>query len=743
MTNRIILLIASLMIIVSGQSFAQTADDDAEFNTSPQVVRLGRLSGEIIIDGSPSESGWSSVAPFPLTVVRPVYGARPSQRTEIRVAYDDEYLYASGTMYETDPSLIRMNSLQRDVFAGDDMFQLHLDTFNDNENSFWFWVSPAGTKGEIAVTNDGEGHSRNVSWNTYWDAASVRNTEGWTVEMRIPLKNLQFQPSEGVATVGLTVGRRIARTNELIIYPSINPTFAHYKASKAQDVQFEFTDQRNPIHITPFASSGLNSAPRLNESRTGFETENDYSRDVGVDVKFNLARNLTLDLTANTDFAQVEADNQQINFTQFSLFFPEKRQFFQERAGIFDFSMARGSRLFHGRRIGLDNSGTPVPILAGAKLVGRIGAWDVGAFNIQTAESGPTGPENFGVLRLRRKVFNPYSTVGVLTTSRLSEDGVYNAAYGLDGSFKLFGNDYLTLKWSQTSDQDSGGFRAEASQSFLYWQRRSTTGLQYWIQLGRVGSEYNPGVGWVNQRDITVGTSVIAYNILTDNHSWLRSYQPSVVFIRKYRNDTGELERNYIGPWVEFTSKRGDSGYIEPRFYFYDQQYGFPLSKDVRIEPGKYTWTDLQIVYEMSSARKFRAGFNVEVGGFWDGTMRKVTVGPTWNASRFFELGGEYQYADLDFADRNLNLRTHLLRLKVRAASNNHMSLSAFVQYNSVAEVLEGNMRFRYNFTDGQDLWIVYNEGLNTQRTSHGLEPDLPLSDGRTIIFKYTHTLSI
>ena len=145
----------------------------------------------------------------------------------------------------------------------------------------------------------------------------------------------------------------------------------------------------------------------------------------------------------------------------------------------------------------------------------------------------------------------------------------------------------------------------------------------------------------------------------------------------------------------------------------------------------------------MSSGRRFRTDLNIEVGGFYDGTMRKIGIGPTWNVSRFFELGGEYEYTDLEFEDRGVDLKTHLLRLKIRAATDAHLSLSAFIQYNSVAEVFEGNIRFRYNFTDGQDLWLVYNDGLNTQRNRHGIEPDLPLSDSRTIIFKYTHTISI
>jgi len=730
------------LLLSTGVAKAQTQDTGGDSSYS-SVMQLEKLNSSITIDGTPDEAAWRTITPLPLTVVRPVFEDQATQRTEIRVGYDANYIYAAGHFYEDDASLIRMNSLQRDIWSGDDSFQLHLDTFNDNENSFWFWVTAAGTKGESAVTNDGEGNAVNSSWNTYWDAATTRTSEGWFVEIRIPLANLQFQPRDGQATIGLTTGRLISRTNELIVFPSIHPKWKHYKASRAQDVRFELASNKKLTHMTPFVSSGYNYRPALSSDESRFTSLTDQSRDVGLDVKFNLTRNLTLDLTANTDFAQVEADDQKINFTQFSLFFPEKRQFFQERAGIFNFSMARSSRLFHGRRIGLDANGTPVPIVAGAKLVGRVADWDVGVFNVQTARKGDTGPENFSVWRLRRKVFNPFSTLGALVTTRMGGDGVYNLGYGIDGAFKIASNDYLTLKWSQTADENSGGFTGDASQSYLNLERRSITGLHYFLQVGRVGNSYNPGVGFVSQRDITVGTSVIAYNIFTDDHKWLRSYQPSIVFIRKYRNDTGQLERNYIGPWVEFRTKRGDYGWIEPRFYFYDQQFGFSLSDEVRIEEGKHTWKDIQFFYQMSNGRRLRTDFNIELGGFYDGTMRKATVGPVWNASRFLEIGGEYEFTDLKFESRDLSLRTHLMRLKMRVAANTKLSASAFLQYNSLAKVVEGNVRMRYNFEDGRDFWLVYNEGLNTERTVHGIEPELPFSNGRTLIFKYTHTHSI
>jgi len=341
MTRLRILYLSIVLCVFHLNAKAQTADDSAGL---PTIPALTVLSSQPVVDGRVTDEEWSRVEALPLTVIRPVFEAEPSQQTEVRIAYDEEYLYASAVMYETDPSLIRMNSLQRDIWRGDDAFHLHLDTFNDNESGYWFWVTPAGTKGESLVINDAEGAGAvSNSWNTIWDAAVTRTSHGWSVEMRIPLRNLSFRRTDGPTTIGVTTGRLIARTNELITWPAVDPRWDHHKPSRSQDVSIVIPDLDPVIHVTPYTASRAFRTAKA--AQDGFDTGQDV--DFGVDAKVNLTRNLTLDLTANTDFAQVEADDQQINFTEFSLFFPEKRQFFQERAGIFNFRMARSSRLFH------------------------------------------------------------------------------------------------------------------------------------------------------------------------------------------------------------------------------------------------------------------------------------------------------------------------------------------------------------------------------------------------------------
>ena len=384
-----------------------------------QLFRLPRITEEIHLDGKLDESVWKRIAPLPLTMNSPTFGGTPTERTEIRIAYDDNYLYASGAFYDSDPSGVRANNLIRDgVNFSDDRFALILDTFNDNENALGFLVNPAGARADFTVYNDGEsnrGPPLNFSWNTFWDAAVTRTDEGWFVEVRIPFTSLRFQDHDGRVIMGLIAWRAIARKNEVLTFPAIPTKFrwGTYKPSIAQDVVLEGVYSRKPIYISPYVLGGIEQTPELNANETAYTIQQKLTRNVGLDVKYGLTSNLTMDLTLNTDFAQVEADDERVNLTRFSLFFPEKRPFFQERAAVFDFNTGQQSRVFYSRRIGLGPGGELIPIYGGIRLIGRIGRWDMGFLNMQTApyDAADLPSENFGVLRFRRQVLNSNSTL--------------------------------------------------------------------------------------------------------------------------------------------------------------------------------------------------------------------------------------------------------------------------------------------------------------------------------------------
>ena len=320
---------------------------------------------------------------------------------------------------------------------------ISFDSYNDKENSLLFATNPLGLRWDAAVSNDGtinmDEMPVNMDWNTFWEAKASYDDKGWYFEMQIPISSLRFQDINGTTVMGLSILRWIPARDAADIFPAISnecgPT-SQLKPSLYQEVVFEELSPKKPLYISPYLLTGFEQTNELNEAETAYDYEQDYKLEPGLDVKYGINPNTVLDLTVNTDFAQVEADDQQFNLTRFSLFFPEKRKFFLERSSIFDFSLGGQNNLFYSRRIGL-YEGDPVRIWGGARLNSRINNWDIGLLNLQTASFEDLPSENFGAFRVKKRVFNEYSYMGGMLTTRLGVDGTYNIGYGLDGVIRV------------------------------------------------------------------------------------------------------------------------------------------------------------------------------------------------------------------------------------------------------------------------------------------------------------------
>ena len=711
------------------------------------TVVLQRLSGAVTIDGLSSEPAWRAIPPLPMTMYEPTYAGALTERTEIRIGYDNDYLYVSGRLYDSEPTGVRANSLYRDRTSGDDRLGLILDTFHDRENALWFWTTPAGVRGDRALSNDGG--SRNEDWNTYWEVATVQNDEGWFAEMRIPFSSLGFQDVDGRVVMGLIAYRYIARKNERQLFPALNPDRSFTTASRASKVVLEGVKSQKPIYVTPYALGGFGQEAKLDALGTAYEHTDDVSRDIGLDIKYPVTSNLTLDLTVNTDFAQVEADDQQVNLSRFSLFFPEKRQFFQERSGIFSFNTIGfgADRLFHSRRIGL-HEGSIVPILGGARLVGRIGEWDVGLLNLHTARRGALDlpSENFGVLRLRRRVLNPYSYAGGMVTSRLGDDGHYNLAYGLDAILRIFGDDYLRLRWAQTFDDDvidAQGFDfMQAGLAQVQLNRRRNVGLNYWLTATWGGPDYQPELGFTTRRDFTELGWYVSYDWLLREGTPLRTISPAQFFgFVTLRNEDRSLESALYEYNLDIAWKSGADIWADLEIHVEDLREPLTFTDGAEVPRGRYTFFRHEGGVGMPTGRLFRADLDWGIAQFFDGRRLDLGLSWTWNASRFLELSSQYQVNAIRFPDRDQGFNAHVLRLRIQAALNTKVSAQAFVQYNNISDAIAANVRFRYNFREGNDLWMVYNENLNNDR--YRLDPVPPLTDSRTILLKYTYTFAL
>jgi hypothetical protein len=697
---------------------------------------LPRLTGPIELDGRPDEPAWQAVAPVPMTLYAPTYRGVPTQRSVVRVAYDDEALYAAGWFYDREPAAIRVNSLYRDRWNGDDAFAIYVDAFNDNTSAKWFGTTPAAMRFDVLISQDGAGS--NDSWDGYWDAKTSVTAEGW-----IPFSTLGFQSIGGRAVMGLTVTRLVSRLGERVTFPDIDPRFEFRAPSQAQDVTVDGVRTRRPIHLTPYALAGFTRRVEIDPVEADLDRSRDFEPEVGADLRYALSGTLTLDATVNTDFAQVEADDAQVALDRFPLFFPEKRRFFQEGSGVFEFPTTGGGQLFHSRRIGLTEDRRTVSVLGGARLVGRAGAWDVGALDMQTGALGDLPAENFAVLRLRRGVLDERSLVGVMATSRTDGDD-YNAAVGADGDFNMVGDHYLTVKAAGTVD-DSEKEEADLASRGLFharWQRRAQRGPSFSVEAQRVGADFRPEVGFLPRSDVTTANASGNWFFYTDDVPYLRRVYPGALAFQTWRNGDGSLESGQWAAWIQWDTKAGGGGWIEPKLFREDVSEAFTIG-DATIPAGTYTFADLQLVYSMAAGERLRTDVDARAGTFFDGTRVQAIVTPTWNVSRHLELGASYQISRLRFDARDQGDDIQVARLQIRAALDARASANAFVQYNSTTDRLDANLRLRYNFAEGTDLWLVYDEGLLTERDMEPGVPRLPVSVSRALFLKCTYTFHL
>ena len=703
---------------------------------------------EIVFDGRVDEAAWEVSEPVPVVMHLPDFGAPASERTEFRMAHDGRFFYFSCRAYDSDPEGIRAPSLLRDErrFINDSC-SIYLDTFNDEENAMGFVTTPSGLRADLAVANDAES-SPNPDWDTFWDVAVSQDQQGWYAEFRIPFSSLLFQAEDGRVVMGVSMLRNIARKNERIVFPEIPPRWgmnSFRKPSQMRKLVLEGVEESDPpLYVTPYGLAGGGYAHALNAERTAWERRNERVRELGGDLKYGLTSNLTLDLTVNTDFAQVEADDQQVNLTRFSLFFPEKRRFFQERGAVFEYPLGGNERLFHSRRIGLAG-GEPVRIYGGIRIVGRVGEWDVGALDMQTAESDALPSENQGVLRLRRRVLNANSYLGGILTNRLGTGGHRNVVYGVDGIFRVVGQDYLTLNWAQSFDGQEAP-AAGGSPDFFeralvrsVWERRGEDGLTYGLGLTRAGEVFEPGMGYLQRRDYVKLEGALG-------HGW-RPQGESPRFLTYGLNLDGTAFRRNADGVVE-TVDVTLTGLLETAGQHlltltvparYDKvEEAFELSDDALVPEGIYRFVRASLQYRPPQGPPFRPTLSLDAGQYYDGSQFSVSFMPSWSVSRHLSLSGSYSLDHIDLPERDQSLTAHIARFRAEVMFSTATSLVAFVQYNSTRSSVLANFRFRFNPREGTDLYIVWNEGLVDRFAS---DPARPRTDQRTLLFKYAQTL--
>jgi hypothetical protein len=406
---------------------------------------------------------------------------------------------------------------------------------------------------------------------------------------------------------------------------------------------------------------------------------------------------------------------------------------------VFDFStggFGDPSRLFHSRQIGLDNRGLPIRILGGGRLVGRVGGWDLAALNLETEGSRRGHAENFGVTRVRRRVLNAASTVGGIFTSRVAEGGRYNYSYGTDAVLRLLTNDYLTLQWAQTIDDSLGG-SAAAGMARAVWERRAAQGLVYRLGAKWSGPDHDPELGFFTRRDFRAFEGNLRYGWYPGTRTIFQNIQPSLLAYTVVRNTDGVAETVQLSSYLNFAFKSGIGGFL---FHGGSSEFlnrPLQLAPNVSVPAGRHTFRSTSINVSPRQGARLRTSMSLGYGDFYDGKQLTAFVAPTATISPNLELSAEYQVNRIRFPSRSQSLDADIARVRAQVALNTKLSANGFLQYNRAADAIVSNVRVRLHLNEGRDLFIVYNDHLNTERER--VTPELPFSQERAILVKFMY----
>ena len=704
------------------------------------TVRAIRLEEPLRLDGRLDEAVYSTERAIDGFIQQePREGEPVSEKTEAWILFDAENIYVSVRCWDSQPDRMVLNEMRRDspnIFQNESMTVV-LDTFYDRRNAFYFQTNPLGAIRDGLVTDE---RNNNNDWNTVWDTRSARFDQGWTVEMMFPFKSLRYR--EGPVQVwGINIRRGVRWKNEQQFLTPIPASYGFrgvYKFSSAATlVGLETPAQSRNFELKPYAISELKTDRAADPALS-----NDLGGDLGLDAKYGITKSLTADFTVNTDFAQVEQDEQQVNLTRFSLFFPEKRDFFLEGQGVFSFGGASsGGRgggegfagvpsltpiLFFSRRIGLEG-GVPVPIQAGGRLTGRAGAYTLGLLNIQTddLESAGVGSTNFSVVRMRRDVLRR-SAIGLIATNRSpATGGGTNQAFGLDAQLAFFENlavsGYYAMTASDGSTTDADSYRGYVE----YAGDRYGAGYEHLF----VGDQFNPQIGFLRRPDFRRNFGHLRFSPRPERAEVIRKYHYEVS-LDHITDSQGLLEtREAIGSFrMEF--QNSDNWTVEYLNHYEFLEDPFEIASDVTLPVGGYDFQEARTSYQLGQQRKVAGTVSLGRGSFYSGTRTDAEYSGRVDLGMHLSIEPRISFNWIDLAEGAFT--TTLVSARTNVMVSPRMFTGALLQYNSSNDSLSANIRFRWEYQPGSDIFVVYTEGRDTRLGG------FPALENRGFVVKFT-----
>jgi hypothetical protein len=711
-----------LGLLVPASLWAQTPTATARAVATPPVI-----------DGRLTEPAWLEAPPVTGFIQRELHeGAPVTERTEVRIITDGQALYVGAWLYDTDPAGIVAGERVRDGdITKSDYFGILLDTYRDRQNGFVFTTTPAAIEYDAQVVNEGAGGGVqlpgqtsamagalggfNLNWDGTWTVATSVDSSGWYAEFRIPFTTLRYGSGDAQKW-GLNLVRSIRRKNEEAFWSFIPRQFSLNKISRAGTLEGVQAPPLRVLTATPYALTGASR-------NYAVDLETQTRADIGGEVKYGVTPSLTLDLTVNTDFAQVEVDEVRTNLTRFPLFFPEKRPFFLENAGIFSAGTPQAVDLFFTRRIGIDTLGQPVAIVGGGRLTGRLGGLTVGALEIFTEHQG------YSVLRVGRET-GRRSRVGIIGVQRMATGdlGDWNRVVAVDGRVGV--GDAWTVDWWGAASAVPGPDGHAAA-----FSARLGFDTQHWMNVARfiqVGSDFNPEVGFLNRsggyRYYEAG---LYWKQRFPKIPWVKEWIPHINY-RGYNRLSGFWQegRLHVDLWEVDLANGGRIG-PEVNIEHQGLEQPFAIASTVTLPAGSYDYTSVGFDFTTNPSAPLSLDLRADVGGFYDGTRRggAVTLAARHASSLTTSLRVEYNDVRLDQGD----FVRSLIAARVAYFFTPRVLLQTLVQYSNQARSWTANARFGWLGTAGTGLFVVVNEG---QEAGGFFQWDRP--QARSVIVKYT-----
>lgn len=734
-------------------------------NGAPPAASAARTATPPVVDGRLDEAAWQTARVIDGFRQHEPFEGRPvSERTEVRVLFDADALFLGAWLYDSDPSAIVRGETRRDTRIDDtDAFLIVLDTYRDRQNAFVFGTTPAGIEYDGQVVREGTGSggasSRaqggaaagfNLNWDGSWQVATSSDAQGWYAEFRIPFSTLRYGGG-GEQTWGLNLARHIRRRNEEAFWSPVGRQFDLWRVSSAGTLQgFEAPVQRT-VQVTPYtlssASRDFTSTLPIAEDcarlSCRFELRllgSPYAGDLafGGDVKIGVTPSLTLDLTYNTDFAQVEVDEQQVNLTRFNLFFPEKRPFFLENAGSFSVGSSsagggQAAEMFFSRRIGIGPGGRLVPMVGGGRLTGKVGGLTVGLLDIQTDDVlGIVPANNYAVARVTRELPNR-SRIGAMFINRAapSVDGDYNRTYVADGRLGIGQSTRIDAFGAFTETPGFIGREHAVNLSGAYNTRIWAINASY----TEIGEAFNPEAGFLERAGYRFFSGNVLRHVRPAGVAWLRELRPHISYRSYWGYDGFQQTRAvHIDSHVEFAN----GAFFSPAMNLTREglQAPFPIATGVIVAPG--TYDNFEVAWRWNSNESAPVSINGQLdwGGFLSGKRRGLGNTLTVRSGAAFASSLRVSHNNVDLAEGSFE--TTLIAMRLAYNFTPRMYLQSLVQYNSQAGSWSGNIRYGWLNTAGTGLFIVYNESRAALRW---FEVQDPL--GRAVIVKFTRQFNL